>query len=57
MDIMMTAKELGAVRFNCAEDDIKVCVTDGDVVEISHKPSGAAVYYSIDDFADWEDDE
>ena len=57
MDIMMTAKELGALRFNCAEDDIKVCVTDGDVVEISHKPSGAAVYYSIDDFAAWEDDE
>ena len=50
------AKRLGAYRFQCEPEDIKVTVESDGLVEILHKPTHVAVYYFVDDFED-EDEE
>ena len=50
------AKVLGALRFGCDEEDIKVTIGNG-IVEVLQKSTGAAIYYLIEDFDDaYEDD-
>lgn len=51
------AKQLGAYRFQCEPDDIKVTVDSDGLVEIMHKPSKSAVYYFIADLDDEDEDE
>ena len=46
------AKQLGAYRFQCEPEDIKVTVDSDGLVEIMHKPSKSAVYYFVDELED-----
>lgn len=51
MNIIGNAKDLGVFRFQCEPEDIQVTV-DGDLVEIRHTPTQAAVYYLQDELED-----
>ena len=51
MNIIGNAKDLGAFRFQCEPEDIRVTVNE-DLVEILHTPTQAAVYYLLDELED-----